>query len=164
MFYFCSLGSNIEPANNVAKALDALTRLTNDLTLSPLIQTEPHGMSSSHPFYNALFWFESEEDAESIKADFNAIETRLGRDRSDPSKKLKDRPIDLDILYAGPRKALASLSVEDPYLAPLTPILSGMAPSASVVTLKFAGKRLGLGVFRLLREGDTINIERVNIP
>lgn len=160
MFYFCSMGSNIDPASNVRRALEALTEGVGALTLSPLIQTEPHGMQSSQPFYNALFWFESDSAPEAMKAQFNDIEAALGRNRNDPDKKTKDRPIDLDILYAGVPRPLAELTVEDPYLAPLTPILRGMAPTTSVISLPFAGKRLGLGAFRIARNGEGFIIER----
>ncbi len=160
MFYFCSLGSNIDPANNVRQALEALTDAIDTLVLSPLIQTEPHGMQSSQPFYNALFWFESDQTPEATKQVFNAIEERLGRDRSNPAKKTSDRPIDLDILYAGTKRPLSEMVVEDPYLAPLTPILRGLAPTTSVISLPFAGKRLGLGAFQISRSDNAFFITR----
>ncbi|CBL44016.1 7,8-dihydro-6-hydroxymethylpterin-pyrophosphokinase [gamma proteobacterium HdN1] len=160
MFYFCSLGSNIDPPHNVALALQALASSLAEFTLSPLIQTKPHGMESQQPFYNALFWFESTQSPESIKAWFNETEIKLGRDRNHPEKKLRDRPIDLDILYAGERKPLAELAVKDPYLAPLTPVLQGKAPAVSAITLPFGGRRLGLGIFRIRSVAGQIQIER----
>lgn len=160
MFYFCSLGSNIDPATNVCRAIEAVVTQVAPLTLSPLIQTEPHGMQSAQPFYNALFWFESTQDAIAIKQLFNRIEEALGRNRNDPDKKTKDRPIDLDILYVGPPCPLSDLRVEDPYLAPLTPVLSGKAPHASVISVTFAGKRLGLGLFRISQEAQGFRVER----
>lgn len=163
MLYFCSMGSNIEPATNVCRAIEALVTQVAPLTLSPLIQTEPHGMQSSQPFYNALFWFESTADISTIKQLFNAIEERLGRNRNDPEKKTKDRPIDLDILYAGEPCPLSDLRIDDPYLAPLTPTLSGRAPLASVISVPFAGKRLGLGIFRVSHEAQGFKVERAAI-
>lgn len=160
MFYFCSMGSNIDPSTNVRRALEMLATDLGAIILSPLIQTEPHGMQSSQPFYNALFWFESVETPAAMKQRFNGIEEQLGRNRNDPDKKIKDRPIDLDILYAGSPRPLAELPVDDPYLAPLTPILRGMAPTASVISLPFAGRRLGLGAFRIARDGDGYLVER----
>ena len=164
MFYFCSMGSNIDPAHNVCRTIESLADNVAPVTLSPLIQTAPHGMQSAQPFYNALFWFESSENADMIKQRFNGIETSLGRNRNDPDKKTKDRPIDLDILYAGPARPLAELRVDDPYLSPLTPILSGKAPTASVISLQFAGKRLGLGVLHISRSGDGFRVERAALP
>lgn len=163
MFYFCSLGSNIEPDTNVCRAIEAMVTQVAPLTLSPLIQTEPHGMQSTQPFYNALFWFESAEDAATIKHLFNGIEETLGRNRNDPDKKTKDRPIDLDIIYAGPRCPLSDLQVEDPYLAPLTPVLRGMAPHASVISISFAGKRLGLGLFHISQDAKGFRVERATL-
>lgn len=163
MFYFCSLGSNIEPATNVCRAIEAVVTKVAPLTLSPLIQTEPHGMQSTQPFYNALFWFESTQDATAIKHTFDGIEISLGRNRNDPDKKTKDRPIDLDILYAGPPCPLSDLRVEDPYLTPLTPVLRGMSPHANVISVTFAGKRLGLGLFRISQDAHGFRVERTTL-
>lgn len=164
MFYFCSLGSNIDPASNVCRAVESLAQTFRSLTLSPLIQTEPHGMQTRNPFYNAFFWFESAENADSVKCLFNSIEEQQGRDRTDPHKKTKDRTIDLDILYAGPLCSLAGIQVHDPYLAPLTPILSGQAPHASVISIPFAGKRLGMRILQISHTTDGIRIEQVRYP
>lgn len=163
MFYFCSMGSNIDPANNVCRAIEALVSEVAPITLSPLIQTEPHGMQSKQPFLNALFWFESDLDVVTIKHLFNRVEVGMGRDRNAPDKKTRDRPIDLDILYAGVACALAELQVDDPYLAPLTPILRGKAPAGSVISVPFAGKRLGLGVVHISREGERFRVERAAV-
>lgn len=159
MFYFCSLGSNIDPTANVCAALEALTHTLSSVTLSPLIQTEPHGMESHLAFCNAFFWFDSERTQDDIKSLFNHIEEQQGRDRSDPDKKIKDRPIDLDILYAGARCPLSDITVEDPYLAALTPVLRGMAPTTSAVSMPFAGKRLGLRIVTLTQTPTGVAVE-----
>ncbi len=96
--FLIGVGSNIKPYKNIELALKELLLLSNTFVLSPMMQTEPVGMQSKHKFLNFVIYFPSDLKSSELKEYFNTIETKLGRDRSDPLCKIKDRPIDLDII------------------------------------------------------------------
>ena len=96
-WFLCSMGANLQPEQNFAKARSALVRL-GEAYYSRALYTKPVAMHSTHDFLNALFILHTELDSVSLKQQFNAIEQQLGRDRSDPQSALKDRPMDIDIL------------------------------------------------------------------
>lgn len=103
--FLCSLGSNIRPEYHVSRAKSYLTGVGSKISYSRVITTEPVAMPSDQLFLNALFVIETHLDASKLKQAYNAIEISLGRDRSDPLCKIKDRPIDLDILGEIPAAA-----------------------------------------------------------
>lgn len=96
--YIIGIGSNIDPAENVARGLKKLRACGERLVISRIWQTEPVNMVSDHPFFNLVAYLETALDADHLKKEFNALEESLGRDRSDPERAVKDRPLDLDIL------------------------------------------------------------------
>lgn len=96
--YIIGIGSNIDPAVNVAAGLDQLRACGERLVISRILQTEPINMVSDRPFYNLVAYLETELDADHLKKKFDAIEEGLGRDRTDPDRAVKDRTLDLDIL------------------------------------------------------------------
>ncbi|QEP42705.1 2-amino-4-hydroxy-6-hydroxymethyldihydropteridine diphosphokinase [Ectothiorhodospiraceae bacterium BW-2] len=100
--YFIGIGSNIDPEKNIQRALTLLQQRFGTIELSPLQWTEPVGMTSRAPFINGVLYLESSSDSATLKQQLNQIEIELGRDRTDPERKIKDRPIDLDILLARP--------------------------------------------------------------
>lgn len=99
-YYFVSLGSNIEPYQNVVKALDALLLLSPKLDVSRIIKTKAAGFKSTQYFLNLSVQFFSPLFIAELKSQLEKIEEALGRDRTDPDRKLKDRPADLDILFS----------------------------------------------------------------
>lgn len=109
--FLCSLGSNIRPEYHVSRAKSYLTGVGSNIRYSRVITTEPVAMPSDQLFLNALLVLETHLDANKLKQAFNAIEVSLGRDRSDPLCKIKDRPIDLDILGEIPRASATNLTV-----------------------------------------------------
>ena len=99
--YFVGIGSNISPHHNIPTAITSLLQLSRRIVISRVIQTIPVRMlDDQHYFLNAVVMFKSTLDKQSLKNRLNEIESQLGRDRSDPAKKVKDRTLDLDILLA----------------------------------------------------------------
>ncbi len=96
--FLVGAGSNIEPHKNIGLALKELLVLSNTFAMSPIIQTDPVGMQSERKFFNFVLYFPSNLKLNELKERFNSIETKLGRNKSDPFCKIKDRPIDLDII------------------------------------------------------------------
>jgi 2-amino-4-hydroxy-6-hydroxymethyldihydropteridine diphosphokinase len=101
-YYYLGLGSNLDPYTNVPRMLEALQGLTPELVVSSIIGSQPKGMISNKRFLNLAARIQSELSPEALKAQFNAIEGLLGRDRTDPNRSFKDRTADIDILFHTP--------------------------------------------------------------
>ncbi|MGY3944674.1 2-amino-4-hydroxy-6-hydroxymethyldihydropteridine diphosphokinase [Aeromonas tecta] len=115
MFYLCSIGSNLDPAQHVSQAVGELLARFGQLRLSSVIQTKPVGMQSHHDFLNCLFIVESELSQAQLKAEFVTMELTHGRDRGNPLCKVVDRPLDIDILASSEQPDFAHSQV-DAYL------------------------------------------------
>lgn len=95
--YLCSMGANIAPEENFARAQQRVRQLGR-VYFSSAQYTQPVAIVTEHDFLNALFIIECALSAQVLKERFNEIEEALGRDRSDPLSSEKDRPMDIDIL------------------------------------------------------------------
>ncbi len=96
--FLIGIGSNIDPLDNLVKIIDQLLEHFPKITLSRVLLLPPIGMNSQHDFLNVVVFIETDIIENALKEICNAIETNLGRDRTDPTRKTKDRPADLDIL------------------------------------------------------------------
>ncbi|MDH5357532.1 MAG: 2-amino-4-hydroxy-6-hydroxymethyldihydropteridine diphosphokinase [Gammaproteobacteria bacterium] len=96
--YLLGIGSNIEPHHNIARIVNLLLDHFPQLTLSRVLKIPPIGMNSHQDFLNVVAFVETELTEAELKSICNDIEIQLGRNRDDPSRKIKDRPADLDIL------------------------------------------------------------------
>lgn len=112
--FFVSVGSNIDPRQNIARTLAALLRLSPTLHVSRIVTTQPVGVTGGD-FLNLVVGLTSPDPARQLKEQFNRIEAELGRDRADPARSQKSRPIDLDILFSLPPEAA---SVDAQFLPP----------------------------------------------
>ena len=121
--YFVSIGSNINPRTNIPLILDALLRGVPQLHISRIIETEAVGMlDNSQPFFNLTAAFESDRDSAELKAWFVQIETRLGRDRTHPLRKMQGRPADIDTeFYLTPEHPQIELDTlpPEPHIRPM---------------------------------------------
>ncbi|MBC7814739.1 MAG: 2-amino-4-hydroxy-6-hydroxymethyldihydropteridine diphosphokinase, partial [Burkholderiales bacterium] len=96
-----SLGSNIEPERNLARAVDLLRERTNVLAVSSAYQTAPQGFTEQADFLNMAVALTTTLDAVGLKREvLDAIERELKRVR-DPNNKNAPRTIDLDISLWG---------------------------------------------------------------
>jgi len=95
---FVSIGSNVEPAANVKRALAALETRFGRLTVSPVYESRAVGFDGGN-FLNLAVAFETTEPAEAVHDALRAIEDGAGRRRDVP--KFSDRIMDLDLLLYG---------------------------------------------------------------
>lgn len=119
---FLGLGSNINPGHNVSEMILGLLALAPVVHVSRAIRTPPVGMASDNEFLNLSAHLETDHDLDALKQALNALEVRLGRDRQDPDSARKDRPADLDILFALPatsRQIRSHMVPLEPYARPL---------------------------------------------
>lgn len=100
--YFLGLGSNIEPEQHFPQIIEALLQWSDRLDLSKIYRVEPMNMKSSNYFLNAVVRIQTDFNRSDLKAKLSALEIEMGRDRSDPNSKRKDRPADVDILLCLP--------------------------------------------------------------
>lgn len=121
MLYVIGIGSNVAPTANVPAALGALEAAFGGLLLSRVGVTAPVGVEGGEAFLNAAAVLRTDAPPPVVKEAFNAIERALGRDRDDPARSRKSRPMDLDILFTLP-DAPARVPPEDlppePYVRP----------------------------------------------
>ena len=90
------IGSNINPAENIANALKILREENEIVKLSDLVQTAPVGITAQPDFLNGAAKVFTDQEMNDFKDYLKNVEDRLGRDRSVP--KYGPRTIDLDIV------------------------------------------------------------------
>lgn len=101
MYYYLSIGTNIEPEKNAVNIITHLTQEFGPLAVYPFIYTYPEAIESKRIFLNSLAIIVAKHSPAEVKSRLNLIEERLGRDRSDPARSSKDRAADIDILDYG---------------------------------------------------------------
>lgn len=171
--YFIGIGSNKQPRANLPKVLDALARQFGCLYCSSIYLTEPVAMvDRGEPFRNAVAYLPTTWSPERLKAFTNDLETRLGRNRAHPRRKVIARPADVDLLYrySGGKHPLTPASVTDePYFLIAVPELLGylglcdsptVSATAPTEMLSLAAQPVGQGPFTLIDEPSGLRIER----
>ncbi len=118
--YLLGIGSNVAPERNVPAVLKALLAISPQLYLSRVVRTAPEGMHSEHDFLNLVVLVTTGLSPEALKAATNGIEEALGRDRSAPDRKTRDRPADIDLLTPISEARRTQLPmIKENYLRPL---------------------------------------------
>ncbi len=131
MYYWISIGSNIDPVNSIGRTLEEIGEVTPVLWLYPPLYTEPVGIATNARFINGVLTLYSSLELPGLKQRFETIEVRLGRDRADPDSSRKDRICDIDILSSAPSfdPGMAS-RITEPYLRP---VIEGRGQVAPIV-------------------------------
>ncbi len=101
MYYYLSIGSNIEPELNAVRIITSMLTHFGPLISYPFVRTMPDKIVTKNNFLNSVAIVRSSLDPDEFKRVLNSIETSLGRDRTDPERSLKDRTADIDILGFG---------------------------------------------------------------
>ena len=94
---FVSIGSNIDPSNNIEEARIILGNLF-DCTFSGLYETRAEGFEGND-FINSVVGFETDLQLIELRDKLKQIEKKMGR--TDIQKGMSDRIIDLDIILYG---------------------------------------------------------------
>lgn len=90
------IGSNIDPDENVARAMAILRKETEVISVSQFTKTAPVGIEDQPDFLNGAVKVLTAEDKNVFNFYLKSIEDRLNRDRSAP--KYGPRIIDLDMV------------------------------------------------------------------
>lgn len=111
---YVSIGSNIDPAENVREAVRRLSLKARITGISTVYHTEPEGRGGQPWFYNCVLELETEMPPVEFKQKvLRKIEEELGRKRG--SDKYESRTIDLDLIaYDGMELTAEGLVLPDP--------------------------------------------------
>ncbi|MFW6255407.1 MAG: 2-amino-4-hydroxy-6-hydroxymethyldihydropteridine diphosphokinase, partial [Candidatus Sumerlaeota bacterium] len=109
-----AVGSNIDPLQNIRKALRLMTRQEKVLASSRFYRTPPIDRPEQDDYRNGVWQIESDKSPREIKYEIlRRIESKLGRQRS--ADKYAAREIDLDlILYGNEIIREQGLDIPDP--------------------------------------------------
>jgi 2-amino-4-hydroxy-6-hydroxymethyldihydropteridine diphosphokinase len=120
---FIGVGSNIDPAANIRRAVELLGRRVRVVRVSTFYLTAPVGRTGQPPFYNGVLEIETDLGPRELKRDhLSKIESELGRVRTADSH--APRTIDLDlIVYNDLVIAEEGLNLPDPEI-PERPFLA----------------------------------------
>lgn len=97
---YIGVGSNIEPREHVAAALDRLTGLYGELRLSPVYESEAIGFEGA-PFLNMVVGLDTDQPLPALLAQLRHIESDNGYRGG--GAKFSARTLDLDLLTYGDR-------------------------------------------------------------
>ena len=139
---FVSVGSNIDPAENVEKGLRLLARSVRVISLSTVYLTEAEGRPGQPPYYNCVVEIETELPAFELKQQvLRRIEAELGRVRG--ADKYASRTIDLDlILYDEVVLTTDELTLPDPDIMKRQFLAIPLQELAPDLMLPGSGRRL----------------------
>ncbi len=116
MFYLIGLGSNICTDSNMDAALRELSAIGELCLTSDRLTTKAVGDTFHADFKNQLVVLHSELLPSLLKQKLLRIESTLGREPKSPSRKTRDRTIDLDILGSAESLELCrAIEPEDSY-------------------------------------------------
>ena len=165
--FLMGIGSNIDPQNNLVAIIDQLLDIFPRIILSRVLELPPIGMNSQHDFLNVVVFIETTMREAELKEFCNIIETNQGRDRSDPARKTKDRPADLDILtavhypddYSTPAYTVTDEYFLYPLLEEITAYISGspIFIEQEGIALRVKSLAFGQTATTIYRQTDTGN-------
>lgn len=116
--YLLGVGSNVNPQRNALRIIDCLRQRFAEVLISRFHETAPVGMDSNHRFINFCAFVATRLGPLACKQACVEIEIALGRDRTHPASKTRDRTADIDLLMqVGPDGSRILLEPIAPYLA-----------------------------------------------
>lgn len=91
-----SVGSNINPIENIETAKKKISREFNFISFSSFKETKPIGFKNQDDFYNGAFLLQTDKELDEVNMLLKKIEVDIGRVKT--SNKQGPREIDLDII------------------------------------------------------------------
>jgi len=91
-----SVGSNINPIENIETAKKKISREFKFISSSSFKETKPIGFKNQDDFYNGAFLLQTDKELDEVNMLLKKIEVDIGRVKT--SNKQGPREIDLDII------------------------------------------------------------------
>jgi 2-amino-4-hydroxy-6-hydroxymethyldihydropteridine diphosphokinase len=116
---FLSLGSNLgDRYERLQQAINQLHKNIGEVvTISPVYETEPWKMTSSHSFLNACVKLKSSLSPIALLQEIQQIECDAGRQKNN-SNGYEDRLLDIDIIFYGNLNVnLPNLTIPHPHFS-----------------------------------------------
>jgi 2-amino-4-hydroxy-6-hydroxymethyldihydropteridine diphosphokinase len=131
--------------------LERLLRTFGTTVVSRFYETAPVGMESERSFINFCAFARTGLEPAACKAACVAIEVELGRDRTHPSRKTRDRAADIDLLTrVGADGRQVQLEPVADYLAqPAAEIVAILSPGRTVLVARGCVRAFTVGGSRL---------------
>ncbi len=98
---YVSLASNVNPVQNLQKAVDTLRQRCNVLAISSVYQSPPFGYTEQPDFLDIVVKMSTPLLPAVLKEILSKIEVELGRDREAQATPYGPLPLDIDILLWG---------------------------------------------------------------
>jgi len=138
---YLSLGSNLDPEDNLRSGIAALRERFGHVQLSPVYRARAVGFDGPD-FLNAAAIIETDLDPQALNAWLHSLEDAHGRDRSGP--RFSDRTLDIDIVLFDDRilEGAGNLRIPRPELKHAF-VLKPLADIAPDTREPRSGKTLG---------------------
>lgn len=150
---YVGLGSNVDPARHLARALDELGRQFGRLECSPVCQSPAAGYAGPD-YWNLCVTFETDRPAAELKTCLKHIEQRLGRKADEPRNAPK--VLDADLLLLGDEIA-AEPPLPHPEILSRAYVLGPLAMLAPDLRLPGSSVRVG-DLWRGFEGRDTLRV------
>ncbi|OPX55521.1 2-amino-4-hydroxy-6-hydroxymethyldihydropteridine diphosphokinase [Oceanospirillum multiglobuliferum] len=137
--FYLGLGSNINPAHNLALGLDALEQQFGALTLSPAVESQSVGFQGDN-FINLVAVVDTDRSITAVAQQLRQIEYQYGRELN--ATKFSGRTLDIDIvmvdqlqgLHEGIQLPRIDLFEHAYTLYPLSLLLPELVPPCTTLT------------------------------
>lgn len=134
--FILGIGTNIAPERNAARMLDRLSARFGRTLVSRCYYTEPVDIATGQRFVNGCVYVQSDLSWSGCKEVCVGIEIALGRDRSHPCCKTRDRPADIDIIAevaeGGRGTDLLGIAVDSYLTQPMAEIVAMIDPAVAM--------------------------------
>lgn len=132
--YVLGIGTNVDLRANLPRLVHQLVHHFGPVLISRFYDTAPVGMDSERRFVNFCAFVGTGLEPEACKAVCVGVEVALGRDRTHPFRKTRNRPADIDLLaHVNVDGRRIQLETVPAYLAqPAAEIMTLLVPGSSV--------------------------------
>jgi len=155
MKYLLAIGSNVRPNLNIRWVLCQMLDAFDGVEVGRFFCSQANGMESRHLFWNGAVLIEAHSELQALKEQLCRWEVESGRDRTHPKCSLRDRTLDIDIVwsdqdgwYVSPDNIARVAYLAGP-IASLMPVIFPRQESLAPVYFSFHQRILGGRPIRL---------------
>jgi len=149
MKYILAIGSNIRPHVHVRQVLKKMVHTFDEVRVGKFFYSPAYGMHSHRLFWNGAVSIDTHLSPAALKMLLCQWEKESGRNRDHPKCSLRDRTLDMDIIWGASCGWLESIAClrERPYVwLPISSLLDlkgGVCEPLHPIFFSLSGKVLG---------------------